>query len=343
MSLITWYYYAGCTVLVAVFYVWASRILSLNLSKANQEFLRIKQEHGRLEQEHEKVRQSNAELQSSLEQTIALYDISKQISKALEAEKVFENFKEELGKYIEFDDCRFVRRDEDLMPYRDYSILQLDINKAPRGYLVTKGIKEADRYKFHILSQQFLLGMKRAILYQSVQELAISDSLTGLFSRRYYLERFKEEIERSQKFGYKFSCLMLDIDNFKDYNDRYGHLVGDAILKEMARTVKENMRQIDLVGRYGGEEFLIILTETDKEKARLAAERLRQSVEQQRIRVYDEDLMVTVSIGISTYPDDGKEIEPLIDNADTALYEAKRTGRNRVCLYGGQQQRPEAE
>ncbi len=176
--------------------------------------------------------------------------------------------------------------------------------------------------------------MKRAFLYQRIQELAITDGLTQVFSRRYFLERFREELVRSEKFNYSFSCLMIDIDHFKDYNDRYGHLVGDAILREVSKTIKENIRQIDLMGRYGGEEFSLILTETDKEKAELAAERIRQAIENKRIRVYNEDLKATVSIGVSTFPIDAKDMEQLIDKADLALYQAKEAGRNKVCVYG---------
>jgi len=125
---------------------------------------------------------------------------------------------------------------------------------------------------------------------------------------------------------------MIDIDYFKDYNDRYGHIVGDAILRELSKSIQEAIRQIDLMGRYGGEEFSIILSETDKGAAQFAAERIRQAIEDRRIRVYDEELKITVSIGISAFPQDGKEIKTLIDRADSALYRAKEAGRNRICV-----------
>ena len=217
------------------------------------------------------------------------------------------------------------------MRLRTYTILPLDIGKSPIGYLLASGIKQGDMDKFHILSQQFLLGLKRALLYQRVQELAITDSLTGASSRRYCLERLNEEMERSKKFKYAFSFLMVDIDHFKDYNDRYGHLVGDAILKDVSQTIKENIRQIDLMGRYGGEEFSVILTETDKKQAKFAAERIRKSIEDKSIRVYDENLKVTVSVGVSTFPGDAKDTQALIEKSDSALYKAKQTGRNKVC------------
>jgi diguanylate cyclase (GGDEF)-like protein len=207
------------------------------------------------------------------------------------------------------------------------------IDRRIAGYLLVSGIDEHDRDKFGILAQEFMLGIKRAILYQRVQEMAITDSLTGVFSRRYLMERFNEEVERSKKFNYNFSFLMVDIDHFKGYNDRYGHLVGDAILKEVARAIKENIRQIDLVGRYGGEEFSVILTETDRGGAEFAAERIRQAIEQKNIRVYDETLQATISIGIAIFPDNATDPGELIEKADQALYQAKQAGRNRVCVY----------
>jgi diguanylate cyclase (GGDEF)-like protein len=126
---------------------------------------------------------------------------------------------------------------------------------------------------------------------------------------------------------------MIDIDKFKNFNDRYGHLVGDAILRDISRTVKETVRQIDFVGRFGGEEIAVVLAETDRDQARFAAERLRQAIENNVIKVYDEELRVTVSIGVATYPQDADDVDTLIENADKALYVAKQTGRNKVCAF----------
>ncbi len=328
-------YVALLIVLNILLYSWLKRFLYRHsFVKTNKEYESTNNEYNASLAENAGLEQENHDLEKALEQTIALYDLTKQICKYLDEEKVFLNFKEEVGKHVELADCKFLKSSEDLAPYKDYVILQLDIDKSPAGYLTAKLTKDQDKDKFHILGQQFLLGIKRAILYQKVQELAITDNLSGVFSRRYYLERFIEEVERSHKFNYSFSCLMIDIDHFKDYNDHYGHLVGDAILRELSKTIKENIRQIDLIGRYGGEEFSIILTETDKEQAKFAAERIRQSVESKFIRVYDENLRVTVSIGISTFPGDGADMGSLIDNADSALYYAKQTGRNKVAVFG---------
>jgi diguanylate cyclase (GGDEF)-like protein len=108
------------------------------------------------------------------------------------------------------------------------------------------------------------------------------------------------------------------------------------VLREVSKTIKENIRQIDLVGRYGGEEFIVILAETDKDGAIQAAERIRQAVEYSDIKAYDEELKVTISLGISTLSEDAaKDIQGFIDRADQALYQAKEKGRNRICVYGG--------
>ena len=302
--------------------------------KTTPNFTRIKDEYDSLLAENKRIKELNRGLQNTLDSTTALYDITEQICKTLDADKVFRNFRDEINKYIRVNDCKFLKGEADLSLYKDCTIIPLNIQEELIGYLVADGVVIEDKERFYILSQQFLLGIRRAILYRGVQELAIIDSLTNVFNRRYYLERFKEEIERSGKFNYKFSCLMIDIDYFKDFNDRYGHIVGDAILRELSRTIQGNIRQIDLIGRYGGEEFSIILSETDKDAAGLAAERIRLAVQNKHIRVYDEELKITVSIGISTCPYDGKEIEILIDKADSALYQAKQAGRNRVCAFG---------
>jgi diguanylate cyclase (GGDEF)-like protein len=321
-------------ILLTVFlYSWLRKTLNKRFSDKNKIYEKIKNEYDRLLEENAGLKTDTINLHNNLEQTIALYDITKQICRALDTDRVLSYFCEEMGKHIELTDCKFIRNETDLSAYNDYTILPLEIDKNSIGYLAVRGIKERDKDRFYILAQQFVLGIKRAILYQRVQELAITDSLTQISSRRYYLERLNEEIERSKKFHYHFSCLMIDIDHFKSFNDRYGHLVGDAILKEVAKLIKENIRQIDLFGRYGGEEFSIVLTETDKGQTQLVAERIRQAIEDRYIRAYDEELRVTVSIGISFFPENGKDIDVLIDKADLALYQAKQEGRNRVCVF----------
>jgi len=124
---------------------------------------------------------------------------------------------------------------------------------------------------------------------------------------------------------------MLDIDNFKNCNDTYGHLVGDVVLREVARIIKDSVREIDLVSRYGGEEIAVVLPESSKEGARLVAERIRKGIADNVFKAYDEKVEVTVSIGLAIFPDDAIDAKGIIEKADAALYVAKKAGKNIVC------------
>ncbi|MCX5697901.1 MAG: GGDEF domain-containing protein [Candidatus Omnitrophica bacterium] len=293
----------------------------------------VKAEYDVLAEEAARLKDENSALQETLAKTVAMYELTKQICKSLDEEKVFKAFKEHLARFIEFKDCRLLKPDADMTEYKTYSMLPLEIDSKLIGYLATEGIKSSAQEIFLILAHQFILGIKRVFLYNRIQELAIIDSLTGAFTRNYYLERFEEELARSQKFNYKFSYLMVDIDGFKGFNDNYGHLVGDAILREISGLIKEKIRQIDSLGRCGGDEFLVILPETDAQGAAFAAERIRQAIQDKSVKAYDEELKVTVSIGVSTFPENGKDNSTLIDNADKALYQAKQAGRNRIAVF----------
>lgn len=319
--------------LTALFYFWLKRRLDKGFSAERRNYEELRRKYPALEEEYKKIKEDNSILLKDLEGIIALYEATKQICRNLNIDNVFSAFKKQVNKYIDAGDCRFLKPDADLGSYKGYMVLPLEIDNKPIGFLAVRRLNDKDKDKFYILAQQFLLGIKRALLYQRVNELAVSDTLTGASSRRYCLERLDEEMLRSKKMKYNFSLLMIDIDHFKDFNDRYGHLVGDAILKEVARVIKENIRQIDLFGRYGGEEFLVILPETDKEQARFAAERIRQTMEQAQVQAYDENLKVTVSVGISGFAADAQDAAVLIDKADQALYQAKNSGRNKVCVW----------
>jgi len=171
-------------------------------------------------------------------------------------------------------------------------------------------------------------------LLKDIETLAITDGLTGVYTRRYFLERFDEEIKRSASRKSSLAFLMIDADHFKAVNDQHGHLAGDQVLKEISNIIQENVREIDIVGRFGGEEFCVVLSDTDMEGARLVAERIRKSAEKRLIKAYDSALRVTLSIGLAIYPSDGKLLEELMDKADWALYRAKSQGRNCVIAFG---------
>ncbi|MFH1354623.1 MAG: GGDEF domain-containing protein [Candidatus Omnitrophota bacterium] len=320
--------------LTVLFAIFIQRALQKSVIAKEEELRRLTNREGALDKENIRMKDDNSNLRRILDQATALYDITKDICKTFDKEQVFNILLEHVNSYINLENCQYIEEMEDARDYKDHTVLPLLINEQNIGYLVAKGISSEDKDKFNILAGQFLLGMKRALLYERIQELSIIDSLTNVFNRRYFLQRFREELVRSEKFRYKFSFVMVDVDHFKSYNDYYGHLVGDAILRDIAAILKENLRQIDFIGRYGGEEFSLILTETDKEQARFATERIRRAVESRLIRAYDEDLKVTISQGISVFPDSAEDAQALIERADKAMYAAKDLGRNKVCIYG---------
>ncbi len=165
-------------------------------------------------------------------------------------------------------------------------------------------------------------------------QLAVTDGLTGLFNHRHLHERLTLEIERSARNGLPLSLLMIDVDHFKNYNDRNGHPTGDELLRQLARIMGDGRRANDFVARYGGEEFAIVLVDTPKFTAAQVAERLRAQVAEYRFEHRDEQPggLVSISIGVSSFPDDAVEGDGLVRMADEALYRAKREGRNRVVL-----------
>jgi diguanylate cyclase (GGDEF)-like protein len=184
------------------------------------------------------------------------------------------------------------------------------------------------------------IALERSTYYSlagQLKELSITDSLTGLFNRRYFEERFIEELHRSGRHNLSFSLAMIDIDDFKLFNDTEGHLAGDEVLKYIANSAKECLRVSDVIARFGGEEFAVIMPQTEKDEAFLVAERIRTAVKEQlpcARTAFPRDAM-TVSIGISTFPYDGKERKELIRHADKALYRAKMEGKDRTVPWEG--------
>jgi diguanylate cyclase (GGDEF)-like protein len=266
-----------------------------------------------------------------------LYETTRDISKTLDEAEALTLLKIKLKQFVEFDDCFLLNSEErDKFEEVIFYHLPLVIEGKVFAYLAIKNlnIKGLTLDHLYIIVNQFALILKKIRLYNQLQELAITDGLTHVFSRRYLMERFTEEYNRSLKFDHKLSFLMLDIDHFKDCNDKFGHLVGDIVLANVADEIKKNIRQVDFVGRFGGEEFAVVLPETDKPGAELSAERIRVAIKNRMIKAYDEEISVTMSIGIATYPDDTDKPDKIIDRADWSLYRAKQTGRDRVCTYG---------
>ncbi|MDA8424255.1 MAG: sensor domain-containing diguanylate cyclase [Nitrospiraceae bacterium] len=169
-------------------------------------------------------------------------------------------------------------------------------------------------------------------LNKELEEISITDSLTQVFNRQYFMDRIKQEVKRSHRYGTHVSLLMLDIDYFKKVNDTYGHQAGDSVLAGVAGLIKDGLRDTDLFARYGGEEFCLLAMAMDQAGAELLAERLRKKVESAEFVPGGNSLKVTVSIGVSAWMPEIKEnFEELVRRADSALYSAKQEGRNRIC------------
>ncbi|MFC2161978.1 GGDEF domain-containing protein [Acidobacteriota bacterium] len=171
---------------------------------------------------------------------------------------------------------------------------------------------------------------------ETLLRLAAKDGLTGLYNHAYIKERLKQERDHCQRHGHPLSLLMVDIDDFKSFNDSFGHIAGDRVLKSLSTLMLEIVRPSDIIGRYGGEEFLIILPKTNSEQALAVAERIRENIE-----IYDFEVhpsknkisQLTVSIGLCVFPDNDQTPEDLIAIADESLYIAKREGKNRVTIF----------
>ena len=173
----------------------------------------------------------------------------------------------------------------------------------------------------------------RKRLEQELSRLATHDPLTGLYNRREISRILDEEVQRAQRYDRHLAVLWIDLDRFKHVNDDYGHAAGDRVLLALCQRLRDNIRAVDAIGRYGGEEFMVLLPEMDSEEARETAERLRALVADQPLALdRDQSLALTISIGVAVYPHHGITVDELCDAADKAMYQAKRAGRNQVRL-----------
>ncbi len=195
----------------------------------------------------------------------------------------------------------------------------------------SESFTSADLRLLGAVSSLSAISLENIRLFLRTQELAITDSLTGLYTHSYFKERLREEVERAARYRERFSVIMMDLDKFKDFNDTYGHPAGDEVLRKVSAEVKKAVRETDIAGRYGGEEFGVILRNIEPGKAKDIAERIRSAVEACSFDFCPEDRGITASLGVSFFP---RSVTPdeLIRTADDALYESKRCGRNRVSV-----------
>ncbi|MEK7657369.1 MAG: sensor domain-containing diguanylate cyclase [Elusimicrobiota bacterium] len=229
-------------------------------------------------------------------------------------------------------------------PFRDrITYLPLAVGGKKTGLLVAdtlfsqRTIAAADLGLLRSFADQIALAVDNARLFEEVQALSLYDGLTGLPVRRYFMQRFQEEIYRAERSGQRLSVALLDIDHFKAVNDTYGHQIGDAVLKEVGAAILRNLRKLDFAARYGGDELLILLPQAGEEEAVAGLGRLFQELRGVRVPVEFSkagSLGVTLSAGTASYPEDGRTAEALIRRADEALYWVKSHGRDGLASFG---------
>jgi len=213
-----------------------------------------------------------------------------------------------------------------LIENRQLGILRLDSE--------TPGFYSQDDLRFLAsISDLGAVAIENSELFKRAQDLAIHDVLTGLYTKVYFMERFKEECKRVVSRGIPLSLLMLDIDFFKNYNDKFGHTAGDIVLKKLSRIITKSLSNLHpIISRFGGEEFCIAISGIDKKEAYKIGDSLRREIEDEKVVLRRSETHITTSVGLASLPIDGMDYEELIRKADKAMYEAKSKGRNQVCF-----------
>ncbi|MEC8024776.1 MAG: GGDEF domain-containing protein [Myxococcota bacterium] len=213
----------------------------------------------------------------------------------------------------------------------------VDLNSTNGTYLndilaVREKLKNGDLVKVGDTIFKYLAGANiESAYHEEIYTMTVTDGLTQIPNKRYLLEYLEREFSRARRYGRNLSCVMLDIDRFKHVNDEFGHLTGDYILKELARAIRRRIRREEMFARFGGEEFCIVLPESDHEAVCEFANTIRRLIEGHVFEFENSRIPVTVSVGIGHLTSDMKDPIELLKAADDQLYQAKRAGRNRVC------------
>lgn len=217
---------------------------------------------------------------------------------------------------------------------REVLVYPVLYKQVPLGAIIlasAAGFRDEVKSRLDLFRQGMALALNNALTYDRLQRLAALDPLTGVYNRRFGMARLSEEFSRVVRTSGPLGVMIFDIDHFKKVNDTYGHLAGDRVLIQVAKTARAALREGDILMRYGGEEFLIILPAASKENSRAVGERLRRMVEETSVTDGEQVIRVTISIGVTSYPElDAAGEQDLVKRADESLYSAKETGRNRV-------------
>jgi diguanylate cyclase (GGDEF)-like protein len=201
-------------------------------------------------------------------------------------------------------------------------------------------LSEDERSQLGFLALQFQQALRWILKLDSTQALIYLDDLTGLYNYRYLDLALEAEIRRTQRFGTSFCILFIDLDNLKPINDKYGHLAGSQVLKQIAQVLREDLREVDSVFRYGGDEYVVLLLEANTNVGRITAERIRQKIEATGFRVEGgHTVNLTASIGVASCPEHGKDKATLLRLADESMYRSKNGGKNKVVVTRSQDTR----
>lgn len=222
--------------------------------------------------------------------------------------------------------------------YESVFIVPLQVQKQKMGAIVimhraSHALSFEQRHMLEVFSQHTAVATKNAKMVDRLETLATTDGLTGVLNHRSFQDILDAELLRCQRHPSDVSVVLVDIDHFKQFNDQYGHPVGDEVLKQVAQKLKDSVRKVDYVFRYGGEEFALILVNTAAKEAHILAQRIVEDIANNRFDLKGHELKITVSMGLASFPDSAEKKEKLIAQADQALYQSKMKGRNQATLY----------
>ncbi|VAW13349.1 hypothetical protein MNBD_BACTEROID05-920, partial [hydrothermal vent metagenome] len=263
----TTFFIIGIILYIGFFFFNANKVVSDYEQKFQSEVNQAYQESEKLSEKRASGGKEMRSLESEALEIFTLYEMTKDIATGFNEKDAFEIFQSTLRRHTNFQECLLLDpSDETVKDWRKNKnnfVFTLKSKRRMIGYIVVVDIDASEVEKVRILGHQFALALRRIKLYQEIEKMAITDSLTDVFTRRYCMERFREELHRSKQRKISLSFMMMDVDHFKSFNDQYGHLTGDQILQEIGSIIKENIREIDIAGRFGGEEFCVVLPDTD--------------------------------------------------------------------------------
>jgi diguanylate cyclase (GGDEF)-like protein len=239
-----------------------------------------------------------------------------------------------------YNDPRFAKRIDEMTKWKTRSIICVPLQSKHRVLGVIQLINcamesfgEQEMFFLHALCDYAAIAIDNARAVEKIQELTITDDCTGLYNARHLYKTLEAEVYRSARFGYEFSVIFLDLDHFKHVNDTYGHLVGSKLLQEIGFKIKSQLRLIDYAFRYGGDEFVILLPQTDKHSALVVAKRIQDMMRKTVFLAEDGlNLNVRCSMGLATYPEDAKSSHEIIRQADEMMYMVKNSSRDNIAV-----------